>query len=194
MSDMNGTQMLEALEAGGFDSAMNGHLFVVTDVFTSRLVCSVIHPAEDDADWTRSVTMAVSADLISMQEGLPFAGFSTTVFGSAFESWDDLLDKGLQMAYRVASAHLGSLFTSVGFDMNLFMSGVGADMDPEERQNHLERRVEHAAMRKALMTRADLVMDGEIPSERTDFATAILESGFTMLDAMRETLTAVDGQ
>ncbi|MFO0417790.1 MAG: hypothetical protein ACK53T_00160 [Planctomycetota bacterium] len=188
---MNATELLDQLRA---ESQLNldeaGDMMIILDVWTSRILNVVLHPNDD----RRSVTIVVRAAIYDIEDSAPFAGFVPTVHGDSLDGWHSVVERALEGAYIVSGAYITRLYQGAGFDQEKFLLETAADWDYDRKQVHMERRLEHASMRAAIVRRAALVMDSELDDVRRQVATSILEASWAALDAMGRALTAVDGQ
>ena len=187
---MNGEQLLQQLKLIGIDpDADQGHVNVLLDTWTGRVLSTTFHPEKD----TRSMTILVASCELEAQHGNLLAGGVPTVVGDALDDWQDVCNKAIWGATVVATAYTAKLFEEVGYSASQFLeSAAAAAMDDEDRLQHMNARLNWAATKRFVnrMVQQSLDLEG---TERAH-ALKALETSDMYLDLVSRMLTEVDGQ
>lgn len=189
---MNGEQLFQSLRAvGAADDEMYGHMNVLTDVWTGRVLSVTVHPERDSS--VRSMTIIVGSCEIEAQHGNLLAGGIPTIVGDVVDSWLDVCNKAMRGATMVATAYTASFFAEIGFNADKFLtSDVAAAMDDETRYEHLNARLNYAATKRFVNRSAAMAMD--LPDEQRAKAIKNLEMSDMYLEMVEKVLHETDGQ
>lgn len=186
---MNGEQLYNWVLAKGMPEDFEGHLNVLVDCFTGRVMSLAAHPEKD----TKSMTILVSSCELEAQHGNLLAGGTPTTHGDVLDSWQDVCNKAIVGATVVATAYGAALYETIGFSVEKFLTSQAAeDMDDETRYQHLNARLDYAATRKFVnrMVESSLDLDGEARAQ----ALKALETSDMYLEMVGKILHEVDGQ
>lgn len=186
---MNGKQLHEWIFAKGMPEGFEGHLNVLVDCFTGRVMSLAAHPE----DGHKSITVLVASCEMEAQNGQLLAGGVPTTHGDVLDTWEDVCNKAIGGATTVATAYAATLFESIGFSAVDFLeSQVANEMDDETRYQHLNARLNYAATRKFVnnMVQASLDLDGTARAS----ALKALETSDMHLEMVGKILHETDGQ
>lgn len=189
---MNANQLIEQLRVYGLDESEDyGHIVVLVDCWTGVVLSSVFHP--EDHGSNRSITIIVGASTIEAAQGKLLAGCTPTEVGEGWESWLEVAERAMPKATMVAVSYICQFYEQIGFNMEAFVNGPGKDMSNDERQEHLNRRLEYAVSRYYINKAAELALGIEDADKRAT-AVANFDVAYQMLDASEAVLAKVDGQ
>lgn len=187
---MNGEQLLQQLKLIGLSADEDyGHVNVLLDTWTGRILSTTFHPDKE----TRSMTILVASCDLEAQHGALLAGGTPTVVGDALDDWQDVCNKAIQGATVVATAYTAQLFDEVGWSISKWLeSDKAREMGDEERFQHMNARLNWAATKRFVnrMVQQSLDLEGE----QREHALKALETSDLYLDMVSKMLTAVDGQ
>ncbi len=186
---MNGEQLHTWILSKGMPEDFEGHLNVLVDCFTGRVMSLAAHPENG----TKSMTILVASCDLDAQHGDLLAGGTPTTHGDVLDSWEDVCNKAIGGATTVATAYAAQLYDVIGFSAGDFLeSQTALDMSDDDRYQHLNARLNYAATRKFVnrMVANSLDLEGEARAQ----ALKALETSDMYLEMVGKILHEVDGQ
>jgi hypothetical protein len=186
---MNGTQLHTILLNGGMAADFEGHVNVLLDTFTGRVLSVAMHPLEG----TKSITAVIASCEFEASRGSLLAGGLPTVNGEAWDGWEDVCTEAMEGAAHVATSYASRLYDVIGFSPSKFIdSDAAKEMGEELVAQHLESRLNYAATRDFVNKMVSLSMDMDEADRKHAIEAATMSDAY--LEIVEKVLHEVDGQ